>query len=243
MSHSDEISLKGKRVLVSGGTTGIGRAIVDLLVEEGAHVAAFARKAEDINELSTAQPTVLAFTADTSKHEDVKAAFDRATKEFGGLDLVVTNAGISGDSVLQQPFSEWRYVLEVNLMGPMLMTTMAGERLEGGGRVIAIGSISAKVRGEESDVYVATKTGLRGFVDSVSKMLNPKGIGVSLIEPGLTQSEMVRHGRSDEELDEEIEKMKMLAAEDIARTVLFVARQPARVEIPFMQVRPIGEPE
>ena len=237
MEHGTE-SLRGKRVLISGGTTGIGRAIVEALVREGAHVATFARTAEDIEALRRDLPSVVAFVADAANATDMEAAVDRAMSEFGAIDVLVNNAGVSGDSVMDTPYEDWKSVLEINLLGPMLLTRLTAKRMRAGAHIVTIGSLSAKTRDGDGDVYVASKSGLRGFVDANAKGLAECGIVHTLIEPGLAESDMTTDDKSPEEVAKMKSEAKMMEAEDVARAVLFAAAQPPTMVISELQIRP-----
>lgn len=233
-------SLKGKRALVSGGTTGIGRAIVELLLQEGAQVATFGRTEEDVEELQSALPGVIVFSADIANHGQIAPLVEETFSKLGGLDILVNNAAVGGGTIMEAPYEAWRSVIEINLIGPMMLTQMVADRLQAGAHIVTIGSMSAKTREEGSDVYVATKSGIRGFVDSLSKTLNPKGILLTLIEPGLVETNMttVDDGASEEETEQKKQNDKMMQPEDIARAVLFAVSQPPHMVIAQMQIRP-----
>lgn len=236
----ETISLNGQRVLVSGGTTGIGRAIVQLFLEEGAKVVTFARTEEDVQELKQAFPGLTALTADLTDQKQVVSVVEETFSQLGGLDILVNNAAVAGTSITDTDFEGWRSVVEINLIGPMLLTQLVADRLQPGSRIVTIGSMSAKVREAGSDVYVATKSGIRGFVDSLSKTLNPKGIVLTLIEPGLVETDMttVDQGASGEETQQKKDEDKMIYPEDIARAVLYAASQPSRMVVAEIQIRP-----
>lgn len=231
-------SLADRRVLVSGGTTGIGRAIVELLVNSNAKVATFARTQEDVDELQKLHPEVAGFVADLADFDSVRDVFSKATEGLGGLDALVNNAGIGGKSVTESGFDEWKEVLDVNLVAPMLLTQLAAEKMGSGSHIVNIGSLSAKSRDEGSDVYVASKLGLRGFSDSVGRLLGEKGVIVTLIEPGKVVSDMAAENSNDSELEKERSEDKIIESADIARAVLFVLSQPERMVIAEMQIRP-----
>lgn len=231
-------SLQGKRVLISGGTTGIGRALVDMLVAEGAQVATFGRDQEDLQKLREAQPAVLAIQGDVSVESDVRSIVAQTVEKFGGLDALVNNSGVAGDSILETPYAEWRKVIETNLIGAMLLTQVSLEHLGKGTHIVTVGSMSAKTRDEGSDVYVASKSGLRGFVDSVGRGLGEKGVVHTLVEPGLAESDMTTEDKSAEEVEKSKAEDKMMDPEDVARMIVFALSQPAHIVISELQIRP-----
>ena len=231
-------SLSGKRVLVSGGTTGIGRALVDKLVELNAKVATFGRGEEELAKLREERPEALAMQGDVSDEASVRRIVTQTISEFGGLDALVNNAGVAGESILEMPYEAWHAVIEANLVGPMLLTQTAVEHLKPGSDIVTIGSMSAKTRDEGSDVYVASKSGLRGFVDSIGRGLGAKGIVHTLIEPGLAESDMTTEDKSPEEVEKSKADDKMMDPEDVARMVVFALSQPSHMVIAELQIRP-----
>lgn len=236
-------SLREKRVLITGGTKGIGRAVALLAARAGAKVFIFGRHEDNLeealDELRRESPNVYGSTGDQANWEDLDRVFSEADAKLGGLDVLVNNAALAADSVVETEGSQWRYVVEANLLGYMRCVELATPRLRasGGGCIVNVGSMSAKLREEGSDVYVATKSGIRGFSDSLGKKLAEQNIRVTLIEPGLIATEMTE--QSPEQMRERIAKMEMALTEDVAGCVLFVLSQPPRVCIPMLQVRPV----
>lgn len=231
-------TLSGRRILISGGTTGIGRALVDKLVDVGAQVATFAREERPIQELQQAHPQVKVYQGDLSNPEDVKSVLSRAVSDLGGLDALVNNAAIGGESITSMAYEDWKPVIDINLIGCMHLTQLSLEHLGEGSKIIIVGSMSAKVREAESDVYVATKSGLRGFSDSLAKVLSPKGINVTLIEPGLAESDMTTEDKTDQEVAEAKRNDEMMDPEDVARMIVFTLSQPSHIAIGELQIRP-----
>ncbi len=166
--------VKGKRVLITGGTTGIGRATAKLLVELGARVIIFGRHQEELcDALDDIEKSgeIYGLTADVANFSDVQKVFEAVDNKLGGIDVLVNNAALAAESVLSMEYEDWKYVVDTNLAGYMLCAKEAAERMEtaGEGHIVSIGSLSAKVREEDSDVYVATKAGIRGFLESFRK--------------------------------------------------------------------------
>jgi NADP-dependent 3-hydroxy acid dehydrogenase YdfG len=225
---------------VTGGTTGIGRAIVRLMAAEGARVFTFGRhKAEldDALQSAAAFPgKVDGMVADAASAKDVARVFEAADRSLGGLDVLVANAAVTGEGIADMENSEWRYAVEANLMGYMAFARDAVSRMKKGGHVVMIGSVSADIRGADSSVYVATKAGVQGFAEAFRKEMIKPGIKVSLIEPGTVGSDL--DGISADEQRRQIRRHEMLRAEDIAVAVHFVLTQPERTLISSMQVLP-----
>ena len=230
------ISLSGRRVLVTGGTGGIGRATCRQLLDAGARVVTFARDPEhvEVGRRDLADATVM--QGDQGDVEALPGLVRMAVAALGGLDAVVVNAGIGASSVTSMATEDWMEAMRVNLLGPMRIGALAAERLEAGGHVVFLGSMSAKTRSEGGDVYVASKLGLRGFVDSYGRGVAKHGINACLVEPGLVWTDMT--GASHDDKDAMVESGGMLLADDVARTILFALSQPSRLSLPLLQVRP-----
>jgi NADP-dependent 3-hydroxy acid dehydrogenase YdfG len=237
-------NIKGKRIVVTGGTTGIGKAIADVLVSLGGRVLIFGRDHEDFKNAVAdikqqfPESEVYGTPADVSKKEDIERILEIVDTELGGIDILVNNAALSASGITGEAYEDYKYVIDTNITGYLAFAQEAAARMkeQKSGHIINIGSMSAESRTPESTVYVATKTAIRGFSASLRKELNPLGIKVSLIEPGAVTSDM--QPGSKEEHKEKIDKMEMLEAYDIAMSTLFCLSQPKRCDIVSMQIRP-----
>lgn len=237
-------SVNGKAVLVTGGTTGIGRAIALLLASMGARVMIFGRSEEPLEDTlrefrdAQMEDRVHGIAADVSSKEGIRKIFQEVDEALDGLDILINNASLGYGSIMKGNYDEWQYVLSCNLLGYMACTHEAVKRMrkKGGGHIVNIGSMSAHTKEEGSSVYVATKAGIRGFSESLRKEINKDGIKVTLIEPGAVGTDM--QPSTPEEQREKEEDMKMLKAEDIAASVLYALTQPKRCDVVMIQVRP-----
>lgn len=241
--HTPISPLDGKRVLITGGTTGIGRAIAALLASYGARVFIFGRQEaalrvalEHVRAVGKGQCEGM--TADVAKPQDVERVFTAVDELFGGLDILVANAGVWGDDLEGMGDGEWRYSIETDLVGAMATCREAARFMEDdrGGQIVLIGSISADNRGKGSSVYVAAKAGLQGFAQSFRREMAEKNIRVSLIEPGSVGSDLQE--TPPEEQREKIRKHEMLRAEDIAVCVHYILTQPERCDVAEVRIEP-----
>ena len=173
--------------------------------------------------------------ADVANPEDVDRVFAEASERLGGLDVLIDNAGIGGDGIADMDDSDWRYVVETNLVGFMACAKTAIDQMSGGGHIILIGSVAAEKRGKDSSVYVATKAAIQGFADSLRKEVSDAGIKVTLIEPGAVGTDMT--DQTPEEQREMIKKGELLRAEDIAVAMHYILTQPFRCEITTLGIR------
>lgn len=240
--HTPFESLDGKRVVITGGTTGIGRAIALLLGSYGARIFTFGRHQEQLDETLAAIREVGGqadgITADSSRAEDVQRVFQQADAALGGLDILINSAALGAGSLSEMADSDWRYVIETNLAGYLATTKEALRRMQAQkrGHVVLIGSMSADVREEGSSVYVATKAAIQGLAESLRKEVNKDGVKISLVEPGAVGSDM--QATTPEEERQKQQTGEMLRAEDIAVCVHYILTQPLRCDVVAVQIRP-----
>lgn len=232
-----------KSILITGGTTGIGRATAILLAAQGARVMIFGRHEQELrdamNDIREAGGEVTGLTADAANPQDIKRVFQEVDNQMDKLDILINNAALGYNSVMEGSYEDWQYIVNTNLMGYMAMAHEAIERMKarGEGHIVNIGSMSADVREKDSSVYVATKAGIQGFSEALRKEVNPLGIKVTLIEPGAVGTDMQSQYSPEEQRQREAD-LKMLKAEDIAACVLYTITQPKRCDVVTLQIRP-----
>lgn len=241
--HTAEPSLRGRRILITGGTTGIGRAIAALLGSYGAKLFIFGRHEAELNDafehIRNVGGQVEGMTADQAQEDDIDKVFAAADEALGGLDVVIANAGLGTGKLDETAEKDWRYVMETNVSGYVAVAQEAVRRLEGrdgGGQIVLVGSISADAEGEGSSVYAASKGAIRSFAKSLRNEVAKKGIRVTLIEPGTVGSDM--NTSPPEEQREKIGKHEMLRAEDIAVALHYVLTQPDRCDVASLRIEP-----
>ncbi|MEM1176469.1 MAG: SDR family NAD(P)-dependent oxidoreductase [Pseudomonadota bacterium] len=174
-----------KAVLVTGASTGIGRAIAEMLAENGFYVYAGARKDKDLRELDRID-NVSSVRLDVTIQEEIDAAVEFVRSEGRGLYGIVNNAGVyTGGPVAVTPISELEWLMDVNLTGVYRVTkSFAPMIIESKGHINTISSISGVLSGWGFSQYSASKHAVEGFSDSLARELEPLGVTVSLIEPG-----------------------------------------------------------
>lgn len=237
------ISLQGKNVMVTGGTTGIGRSTAQALLQRGANVFIFGRHQKELDEAMADLKSLgklEGITADQAVPEDVEKVFAAFDSTMGDLDILINNAAVSGGSILDSEIRDWKYVLDANLFGYMACCRLGLDRMQakGEGQIVNVGSMSADEAEADGNVYVATKAAVRGFSESLRKQVNEMGIRLTLIEPGSVGTDMVLENTPVEEQREQQRQGKMLKAEDIAECICFALTQPWRCDLVEMQVRP-----
>jgi short-subunit dehydrogenase len=184
------VELEGKRVLLSGATGGLGRAIADQLAARGAALVVSSRKGEELDRLVRSLP------GGDSRHAAIVAdladpgAAEKLVERAGDLDVLVANAALPATGRLESFSSEEvQRALRVNFESPILMARAMAPRLaqKGEGHLVFIASLSGKVGSPRSALYNSTKFGLRGFAFGLREDLHPHGAGVSVVSPGFVR--------------------------------------------------------
>ena len=230
--------LENQVVLVTGGSRGIGNSVALACAREGARViinyAGNVKAAEEtVKEISDLGQKCLAVQADISKLADVERLIEEATAEFGKIDVLVNNAGITRDGLLMRMKEEdWDAVIETNLKGVFLCTkaVIRGMMKQRSGRIINMTSVVGVMGNAGQANYAAAKAGVIGFTKSTAKELASRGITVNAIAPGFIHSDMtaILPESVKEEMIKAIPIGRMGEADEVADTVLFLASNSAR---------------
>lgn len=192
------MKLSGKNVVVTGASSGMGKAIVERFAREGGNVVAVARRLERLEALAEALKDapgrVIPFAGDVSKREDNEAMIDLAVKEFGRLDVLVNNAGVMDDMSPVGDVEDARYrsLMEVNVYGPLCAMRKAVRTFlaqESGGNIINVASIGA-MRTAAGAAYAASKAAVVALTKNTAYMYIPEGIRCNAIAPGGIQTEI-----------------------------------------------------
>jgi len=233
----DPNEFKGKRVLVTGGTKGIGRAIAEALRRESVSICIAARHQSEIDETIKElnqgdEGRAIGFVCDVRDYDQVRALVDYTVKELGGLDILVNNAGIGTFQKVEDTTPEdFRAVLETNVFGVFHCCHEAIPQMKrrGGGYIINISSLAGVNAHPQMAAYNASKFGLNGFSEALMQEVRHDNIKVSYIMPGSVNTEFGGDSPSDE-------KTWQLTPRDIARVVIDLLHHddrslPSRVEI------------
>ena len=189
-------SLMGKRAIVTGAGSGIGRASARRFAEEGAKVVAVDVNAEGLAEtiamITDAGGTAITVTADVGDEDAVAGFVATCVREYGGLEVIYANAGISGDGVplLEQSVELWQEVLRVNLIGPFLCVKHAAPVMlaAGKGSIICTASVAGLRANAGGTPYSASKAGVISLVQTAANTFFASGVRVNAICPGLIQT-------------------------------------------------------
>lgn len=240
-AHTGMPSLKGRKVAITGGTTGIGRAIAVLLASDGARVFVCGRNPDHLDDALKRIREVGegdGINVDLSRQGDVKRFVEESERYLGGIDVAVINAALSVNTLEETDPGYIRYTLDTNLTAFVETAKLAVERMKPGSDVVFIGSMSSVTQEKGSSVYVAAKTGVEGFATSLRKELAEKDIKVGIIQPGLTGTDMQYPDTPADRQRAMIHQHKMLRAEDIAVAARYMLTQPRRSLVSVIHVEP-----
>ncbi|MGB4359687.1 MAG: SDR family oxidoreductase [Rhodoferax sp.] len=253
------LDLNGKRVVVTAGAQGIGQAITEAFVAAGAQVHIC-----DVNDdfLASAKqklPQVTQSRTDVSSESQVDAMFADLAARWGGLDVLVNNAGIAGPTakVEDTDLAAWEQTIAINLTGPFLCTRRAVPLLKaaGGGSIVNLSSAAGRLGFPLRTPYSASKFGVIGLTETWAMELGPSNIRVNAILPGVVAGERqerviaakaasygIGHEAMREQLLSKVSLRKMVTAQDIANQIIFIC-SPAGASISGQSLSVCGNVE
>lgn len=227
------LDLTGKSVLITGGSRGIGKAIVEACAASGAKVAftyrSSASEAEALRDVLIANGTeAICFQSDAASFAGAEEAVNMVIKTFGKLDVLVNNAGITKDNLLlRMSEADWDAVLETNLKSVFNYCKVAYRQMmkQRAGSIINLSSVVGVMGNAGQANYAASKAGMIGFSKSLAKELGGRGVRVNVIAPGFIETDMT-HSLSDAAktaLLGSIPLQRLGGVQDIANAVVFLA--------------------
>ncbi len=235
-----------KAALVTGAGSGIGRGVAQALAADGWSLALLGRREATLRETL---PDALILPTDVADEAQVDAAFARIAERFGRLDLLFNNAGIATPQVEIDALSvaQWRAVVDVNLTGSFLCARAAFGLMKRqspqGGRIINNGSIAAHAPRPNTVAYTATKHAITGLTRSLSLDGRPHQIACGQIDIGNAATEMAEPMRRGvRQPNGQITVEPMMAVEDVARAVVYMAGLPLAANVQFMTVMATAMP-
>ena len=226
-----------KVAVITGGGRGIGAAIALALADHGVRVVVGDLREEPDADMRVGH-SIMTRACDIRRYEDLVALHDAALAEYGRLDYVIANAGISDwGSISDGDPDRWREGIETNVLGTAftIRATLPTLLRSGGGHIVITASISGRVTYVGEPIYIASKWALVGLGRALRKEVAGAGVRVTLIEPGIVDTPLVSE---TEEGRRELSQVRPLSPEDIAHTVAFVLAQPEHVDIDELVVSP-----
>lgn len=240
--------LRGRVALVTGASSGIGRAVAERLASAGMKMALLARRTERLGDLQStiaaAGGQAAAFPADLRREEAVVSAFAAVRKKWGGIDVLINNAGLGRQaSLMAGDTHKWREMLEVNVLGLCICTreALTDMRTRGDtGHVIHISSMAGHRVPQGSGVYSATKFAVRSLTEGLRQELREAGskIRVTAISPGYVETEFAEVFHQSKALAQQTyEGFEVLQPQDVAELVWFALSRPPHVQLHDLLVR------
>ncbi len=241
-------SLKGKRALVTGASSGIGRAIARALDAQGCAVALCARREDRLREVADELKNATVCAADLSDEDQLIAAVKKANYEMGGLDILINSAGIARQaSLINGATSDWTDMLQVNVLALAQITREALQYFpESGGHIIHLSSMSGHRVPGRGGFYSATKFAVRAMTEGLRQELRLEGnmTRVGCISPGFVDTELLdEYFQSSDNAQAKYESIgyQILQPEEIADLVLHQLTMPATAEVTDILVRPTAQ--
>ncbi len=243
--------LEGKVAIVTGSSSGIGEATAIALAAEGAKVAIAARRAERLNALAeriaASGGTALPIVTDVTDDAQVNHLVQKAIAELGGLDILVNNAGIAVLGTIESGnVADWRRSIEINVLGVLSAThaVLPFLKAQQSGHIVNISSVAGRTARAGIGVYNATKWGVNAISEALRQEVYKDNIRVTIIEPGLVDTEINDHITdpvSKQRIEERRKALTPLQAEDIAAAIVYAVTQPQRVNVNEILIRPTGQ--
>ncbi len=235
-----DLSVPGKRVLVTAGASGIGRAIAETFADAGARVHICDVDTAALAELAAARPEITATVCDVSDVAQVERLFNDVTRALGGLDVLINNAGVAGPTgrIEDIAIADWEKCIAVDLNALFYCTRLAMPMIKaaGGGSIINLSSAAGRLGFPLRSPYAAAKWGVVGFSASLAIEAGPEGVRVNCIQPGIVEGDRIdrvaaakakAYGISLEEqkrrMVQAVSMRTMVTAQDIANMALFLA--------------------
>lgn len=241
--------MKGKTIIITGASSGIGNATAKKLAKEGANVVLSARREDRLkslkDEITSDGGNALVVVADVTKKEDFKNIVDKTLEKFGSIDGLINNAGLMPLSYVKNLHTdEWDTMVDVNIKGVLngvaaVLPTMKEQK---SGHIINLSSSAGNKIYPGGAVYCATKAAVKMFTEGLRMELAPNfNIKATSIEPGAVDTELTET-ITDEEIKEgfasQLEKLTPLEAEDIANAIYYALSQPKRANVNEVFIMP-----
>jgi NADP-dependent 3-hydroxy acid dehydrogenase YdfG len=243
--------LDGRIALVTGASSGIGEATAIALAQAGARVAIAARRVDRLQALAErlrslgAEPLVL--EADLLDEHVAQQIVRDTESHFGQLDILVNNAGVMYlEPVAEADLGRWRRMLELNVLSLIASTqaALAGMKSRRDGHIVNIASTAGRIANPNGAAYSATKFGVVAFSEALRREVYADNIRVSVIEPGVVQTELrdhIGHAATQANLNAWAGAMRQLQSEDVADAIVFCVTRPPHVNVNEILMRPTDQ--
>ena len=222
------INLKNKKVIITGGSRGIGYAILKEFYENNSDILTIGSNIQNLKKVQSDFPKIKINQLDLKNSEDLKIKFPKLIEELGGIDILVNNAGITKDNLtLRMKEDEWKDVIEVNLNSVFYLCQYAIKSMikQKSGNIINITSIVGHTGNVGQANYAASKAGIIGYSKSLSIEYAKKNININCVSPGFIKSDMTEKidQKYKDKLIEKIPSGRLGEGDDVANCVAFLS--------------------
>ncbi|NQY42263.1 MAG: SDR family NAD(P)-dependent oxidoreductase [Legionellales bacterium] len=246
------MELKNKTILITGASSGIGKACAETFAKYGANLLLVARRKNILDEIAEKLITkhrikILTLQIDITKQKDIDEIFSTLEKEWQNIDILINNAGlaIGKDKIQDGSLQDWKTMFNTNVIGLLAITSKVLPQMvqNNSGHIVNIGSISSHEVYTGGTVYCATKHAEKIISKGLKLDLTGTNIKVSSIDPGMVETEfsLVRFNQNTEKAKEVYRNMEPLKACDIAETILFTITRPSHVNISEIVLLPVDQ--
>ncbi|OUL31880.1 oxidoreductase [Nostoc sp. RF31YmG] len=240
--------LDGKVAIITGASAGIGEATALALAAEGAKVVLAARRGDRLDALAqrikNSGGKALPIITDVTDETQVQNLVQKTKAEFGQIDILVNNAGIAAVGAIDGGnTSDWKDMINLNLLGLLYVThaVLPILKAQGAGHIVNISSVAGRTARVGIGVYNATKWGVNGFSESLRQEVCKQNIRVTIVEPGLVNTEIddrISDPIAKQSSQERRRSITPLESEDIAAAIVYAVTQPQRVNVNEILIRP-----
>ena len=240
--------LEGKVAIITGASSGIGEATAIALAAEGAKVVIAARRVERLEAVAKQiidhGGQALSIVSDITDEAQAKNVIQKAYAEFGHIDILVNNAGISFPGRIENADpSNWRKMIDINVLALMYTTHIALPifKAQKSGHIVNISSVAGRIARAGMAGYNVTKWGVNAFSEALRQEVYQDNIRVTIIEPGLVETEIDQHITdivAKQEIEARRKAITPLQSEDIAAAIVYAVTQPQHVNVNEILIRP-----
>ncbi len=239
-----------KIALITGATSGIGKATAELLAQKGYHLILCGRRLDRLKKIHqnlSRQTTATYLNFDIQSGDEVKKAIESLPKKWKSIDILINNAGNAHglDFIHEGNLNDWNAMIDTNIKGVLYISKLIIPEMvrRKKGHIIIIGSIAGKEVYTKGNVYCATKHAIDALTKGIRMDLNPYGIKVTAIHPGLVETEfsIVRFKGDKEKANQVYKGYQPLHPKDIANTILYTLETPPHVVISDLTILPLAQ--